>query len=258
MSTSTTPAFTFVTPQVILARNAGALYNYGLGNALMTSLASSTDLNGLLNSVYVNSIGTTATSVVASNLVRNLGITGAAAVTEAEAYVVAQLNPVAVSGRGVVINNILTAFSNLTGNATFGSFASAFNTQVASAVNYAATPGARDTDWAGAIRVTGQTFTLTAGVDNVTGTSSGDTFDGSVNANGTATLTSVDQIDGAGGTDSLIAGLAAGTIAPTLRNIESAEFIAAGGSVIDLINTTGMNSVLVRNSNGLLTLKNIA
>ena len=49
-------------------------------------------------------------------------------------------------------------------------------------------------------------ITLTTGVDVRTGSIGGDTFDGSVNANGTATFTSVDQLDGGAGTDYLIAG----------------------------------------------------
>jgi hypothetical protein len=161
-------SFVFVTPQVTLARNAGALYNYGLGNALMDSLASQSDTIGLLNNVYTQSVGTTAVATVASVLVANLGITGDAAIAEAKAYVVGQLTPVAVSGRGKVINDILIAFSALTSHPTYGSFATAFNTKVATAVAYAAVPGAGDTTFTVAstpVPETGKTFTLTTGAD---------------------------------------------------------------------------------------------
>jgi len=156
-------SFSFVTPQVILARNAGALYNYGLGNELMASLASSNDINGLLNNVYMSSIGSAATSKVASTLVANLGITGTG-VAAAQAYVVAQLNPVAVSGRGKAINDILMAFSSLTGDATYGAAAKAWNAKVANAVAYAAMAGSKDTTFEAAVPPTPEapSFKLTA------------------------------------------------------------------------------------------------
>ena len=78
-----------------------------------------------------------------------------------------------------------------------------------------------------------------------------------MNANGTATLTSVDQLNGGDGADQLIAGLGGGTIAPRLQNIETAEFIATAASAFDLINTTGLNTLLARNSGAALTLNNI-
>lgn len=156
-------SFSLVTPQVTLARNAGALYNYGLGNELMASLASSNDINGLLNSIYTSSVGSAATSTVASTLVANLGITGPG-VAAAQAYVVAQLNPVAVSGRGKAINDILMAFSSLTDDATYGAAAKAWNAKVANAVAYAAMAGSKDTTFAEAVPPTSEapSFKLTA------------------------------------------------------------------------------------------------
>jgi len=161
-------SFTFVTPQVTLARNAGALYNYGLGNELMASLASSSDINGLLNSVYMSSVGNAVTSQVAKTLVANLGITGAG-VAGAEAYVVAQLNSVAAAGRGKVINDILMSFSSLTGDATYGAAATAWNAKVANAVAYAAMAGSKDTTFAAAVppTVEAPSFMLTAGAAEV-------------------------------------------------------------------------------------------
>jgi hypothetical protein len=53
--------------------------------------------------------------------------------------------------------------------------------------------------------VTGQTFTLTTGADNITGTSGNDTINGYVNVNNSSlsTLTGADQINGGPGTDTL-------------------------------------------------------
>lgn len=94
-------------------------------------------------------------------------------------------------------------------------------------------------------------------MDIRTGSNGNDTFDGSVNAAGVNTLTSVDQLNGMGGNDTLIAGLNGGTIATKLTSIENAEFITSGDATLDLINTTGLTAVLMRNSSATLTINNI-
>lgn len=103
---------------------------------------------------------------------------------------------------------------------------------------------------------TGTTYTLTTGIDLKTGTSGGDTFDGSVNANGTATLTSVDVLDGAGGNDSLVAEMTGSTIAPTVKNIEAVEIIGGGAaaSTFNMVNVSESPTVLVRNSSQTVTI----
>ncbi|SLM30353.1 hypothetical protein MTBBW1_2200007 [Desulfamplus magnetovallimortis] len=104
----------------------------------------------------------------------------------------------------------------------------------------------------------GDTILLTTGSDVKIGTTGDDIFDGSVNANGQQTLTSVDNLNGGDGDDLLLAGLgAATTIAPFLASIESAELIDTAGATFDLANTTGMTSILVRNSTNGLTIQNI-
>lgn len=226
-------SFTFVTPQVTLARNAGALYNYGLGSASMSTLASSQDLVGLLNSAYATNVGSAATTQVAARLVANLGITGAAA-TAAEAFVVAQLNPVAVAGRGKVISDLLAQFSSLTSDATYGAAASAFNARVAAAVAYADRPWATDTTFA----MAGQ-LSLSIYRDELQGSSGNDVFTARVVQNTlgeqTNELATGDMIVGGAGTDTLQATvqmaspLNNGTVSPIrpiTRGVEVAEFTA--------------------------------
>lgn len=103
---------------------------------------------------------------------------------------------------------------------------------------------------------TGTTYTLTTGIDVKTGTSNADTFDGSVNANGTATLTSVDVLDGAGGNDSLVAEMTGATIAPTVKNIEQVEIIGGGtaASTFNQVNVSNSPTLLVRNSSQTVTI----
>jgi len=106
----------------------------------------------------------------------------------------------------------------------------------------------------------GQTITLTTGIDIKTGGANDDTFDGSVNANGTATLTSVDVLNGAGGNDSLIAEMTGATIAPTVSNTESIEIIGSGAaaSTFNMINVSNSPTVLVRNSGQAVTVDSYA
>ncbi len=105
----------------------------------------------------------------------------------------------------------------------------------------------------------GQVFTLTSGVDIKFGTAGSDTFDGSVNSNGIATLTSVDQLNGGNGEDLLIAGLSGtGTIAPKLSSIEYLELITSGAGTFDMVNSADVDSLKIRNSTALLTVDNIA
>lgn len=258
-------SFTLVNTQTIIARNAGALYNLEVGSANMTSYVTQVGSNtdAFLNAVYTNSVGTASTADVAAVLVTNLGITGDINVAsslagQAKAYIVGQLNGVAYTARGAVVNNILSIFSNLTADPVFGSVATAWNNKVTNAVTYASIAGSQDTAFSNVSPTApSQTFTLTTGVDIKVGGSGADVFDGSVNMTGQATLTSVDQLDGKEGSDTLIAGLNGGNIAPKMTSIEHIELIAQGVATFDLVNTTGVTDLLVRNSPNALTVNNI-
>jgi RTX calcium-binding nonapeptide repeat (4 copies) len=249
-------AFTFPTSANQLQAFAGALYGVQIGSTTMAQVTSDIaavgGLDTALNSYYAASFSGVPTASVAASVASNLGLTGDL-LTAGTTYVAAQLNAAAPSARGVVIKNILSLFSNLASDATFGAAATAWNNKVAAAAAY---KGTTDVTMGSTVSID-QTFTLTAGVDIKKGTDGIDTFDGSVNANGTSTLTSVDQLDGAGGEDMLIAGLAGGNIATKLSNIESGQFITSAATTFDLVNTTGMTSLLMRNSSAALTINNI-
>jgi len=201
-------AFTLVSTQMVIARNAGALYGLEVGNTNMTSYAAAagSDVDAFLNTVYVNSVGSASTASVAAVLVANLGITGDAA-TAATNYIVGQLNAVAVPARGAAINSMLAAFANMTADATFGAAATAWNTKVANAVAYAATAGNADAAWSNAsVTPAGQTFNFTTGVDTIVGTASNDTVNVyALNASGAAatTLSAYDSFDGGAGVDTV-------------------------------------------------------
>ncbi|TRW92020.1 beta strand repeat-containing protein [Candidatus Methylobacter oryzae] len=163
-------AITLVSNQVVIARNAGALYGVAVGTTDMSSYAAlaGTNTDAFLNTVFVNSASGLTAEAVASALVTNLGITGDAAVTTATNYIVGQLNSVAVASRGAVVNNILNLFSGLEGDAVFGEFAKAWNIQVANAVAYATVPGNAQTAWVNIPNTPNSIYTLTNGNDVAT------------------------------------------------------------------------------------------
>ena len=106
--------------------------------------------------------------------------------------------------------------------------------------------------------VQGQVIELSNGIDYKDGTEGDDIFDGLVNEQGTPTLNSSDRLDGKGGSDKLVAELnAAGTTSTTTTNIETLELIATAGATFDLINTSGVENVYVKNGTAALTLNNI-
>lgn len=96
----------------------------------------------------------------------------------------------------------------------------------------------------------GQTFTLTTGTDNLTGTSGNDTFTAG-EAAGAATMTVGDQINGGAGTDTLnwiqtaaVAGVPTGV---TLTSIETVN-VTSGGA-ITLNTTAGFADTTALNTN---------
>jgi len=242
-----------VSTQTIIARNAGALYGVEVGNANMNSYATAAGSNtdAFLNTVYTNSVGNASTASVAAVLVAGLGITGDAA-TAATNYIVGQLNAVAVNARGAAINSMLSAFSNMTSDATFGAAATAWNTKVTNAVAYAATSGTGDSAWSSVSTApAGQTFTLTTSFDAPVLTSSNDTINGvygdGVAANTTYTVS--DSIVDASTTDNdtlnlLVTGTTAAGVV-TVTNIENIALnnTGAGSNTFNAALVTGVKNV---------------
>jgi hypothetical protein len=106
--------------------------------------------------------------------------------------------------------------------------------------------------------VTGTTFTLTTGSDNLTGTAGADTFDAPLSA-ANNTLTSLDKLDGGEGSDTLnaVQGTTGTAQIATLKSIEtvSGSFTAAG--TISLLGSSGVTAVTNNNSTAAGTVSNI-
>jgi S-layer protein len=90
----------------------------------------------------------------------------------------------------------------------------------------------------------GQTFTLTTGIDNFTGTAQDDTFNGL-----NTTLTNLDNLDGAGGTGDTLnvndtTGGTAFNTAVTIKNIENANLASAGTlAAVDTSSWSGLTNL---------------
>jgi len=218
-------AFTLVSNQIVIARTAGALFNLEVGATNMTSYVAqataSTSVDAFLNTVYTASVGTTSTALVAAEMLTNLGIPAStvagSAGKVATDYIVAQLNAVAYTARGAVVNAMLKDFSNLTSDTVFGTYATTFNTKITNAVTYSTVSTNSDSTFASvssdAAAVVGSTFTLTTGTNSFTGTSAADTFDAGISSSSLQTLNSGDSLDGGLGNDTLYA-VVTGSVTP--------------------------------------------
>jgi len=92
----------------------------------------------------------------------------------------------------------------------------------------------------------GDTFTLTTALDNVTGTSGNDLIAGNVTAAATTSFQTGDIIDGADGDDTLrIATDTAGTVLPSISNVENVEFTNVAALTLNLLNSSGVKNFML-------------
>ena len=153
--------------QTLIARVASGLYNLQLGNATMDwALEWVNGGNGtvsdLANQVYTRDFGAVSTADVASILVTNLGITGAALVAAATDTAKSYLDAAAPGARGAAVVELMNLFSGVT-IAGYVPFVAAYNAQVAAAVQYAQTPGSIDVPLDQPESMEGKVFNLATG-----------------------------------------------------------------------------------------------
>ena len=246
----------FITNTVHIQRYADAVYGVQVGSATLAQINQDiTSLGGIdkaLNAYFAGSGQTNATA--AANIVKNVGIVvggtiTAAAVTDATAYVLGQLNA-NKGNEGATIKNILNLVGNLTADPIYGSAAVKFNTDVDNAIAYT---GAGDVV---AGTVTPVTFTLTTNLDVPSSTVNNDTYFGT-----DATFTTGDQINGGSGTDTLSLIFAAANAAVvTATGIEAltVQNLHTAGVTTTLANFTGLNTITNVGSTEALTFSNVA
>lgn len=106
----------------------------------------------------------------------------------------------------------------------------------------------------------GQSFTLTADIDELTGEAGDDVFNAGLTVAGTATLQAFDVLNGGEGADTLNATLTADVGAVTLNSIETLNLRATdtvNPITVDLENATGVERVVNNRSIGDLTVNNV-
>jgi len=152
---------------------AGALYGLTAGTQTMAYVLgeiNKTSLDQVLNTYFTASFGKDTTASVAQRMVANLGITGDAA-SAASAYVSGLLNTAPATGRGAAVKDILSTFSGLTSDATYGAAARAWTAKVDAALAYT---GAVDIPMSPANNVALPALTVTQ--DVLTGSAGDDVF----------------------------------------------------------------------------------
>ncbi|WP_313953459.1 calcium-binding protein, partial [Accumulibacter sp.] len=267
-----------------IARYAGAMYGLVLDNRTANEVlaaVANTGVNPLLNAVYLRDFGTATSNSVADTIVKNLGLTGEAAL-QGEAYLVAVLNAAAPDQRGAVVADSLQLFAQLTSDPTFGAAATAWEAKVAKAVTYFQSPGntvfvgfntlVPDPVAAGETPTPtthpvdgGETspppssppttpgpFTLTTNADTLSPTSSvpgskttaGDDVILAISA---GSLQSVDSVDAGGGTDTMNisdGAIEAGAV-PVLTSVNHINLTDSTGATLDLLNSSGYEEIIV-------------
>ena len=135
----------------VLARLAGGLYNQTLSNAtyneVVAVVKSAADINTLANDLYARDFAGKSDLAVATTLVSNLGLSSIAGLNN---WVSAQLTAAGASGKGAKIISLLNDLSNLTSDATYGSYATAFNAKTDAALALSQTAASKGGDFAAA------------------------------------------------------------------------------------------------------------
>ncbi|MGH1557084.1 beta strand repeat-containing protein [Caulobacter segnis] len=100
----------------------------------------------------------------------------------------------------------------------------------------------------------GSSFTLTAGIDTVTGTSGNDTIVGNTAA-GALALTTLDTIDGGQGNDTLTLSVVGAVdtttaVSTTIKNVETVNVVSTGGVTVDSSAWAGVTALNVNGAIG--------
>lgn len=213
-------------------------------------------------------------------------VVGSSATTAAKAEAVADIEAALAAGlsKGTVIFNVFNNLAALTGDAKWGGTATQLANKVAVAQYYTedlltdttnlttlravignvtnttdvSTPAAIQAVLDVAVPTPAQNFTLTTGVNNFTGGSSNDNFDGSL-ASGNQTWQSSDALAGGAGTDTLTATIINSVTPVTMSGIEVVSITANTNPVTaNLSNATGITKVNSVNSTSALTVSGIS
>ncbi|MBU6994215.1 beta strand repeat-containing protein [Ferrovum myxofaciens] len=163
------------TQGVEIARYAGAMYGLVLDDATVVSVenaanAGGSSLNAVMNQVYAADFSSISNATVATTVVTNLGLTGSLQ-SQAQAYVLAQLNAAPAGSQGATIMTILNMFGQMTSDPVWGAAATAWENKVSESVTYGQNKANVANSSIGGMSPTpvGGTYDLTTGVDTLSG-----------------------------------------------------------------------------------------
>jgi S-layer protein len=225
----------------VLTRLAGALYNTQMSNATYEEVKA-LDPSSLANALYARDFSSSTDATVATTLVTNLGLTAVEGLTN---WVAAQLTA-AGSAKGAKIVELLNGFAQMSTDATYGAYATAFNTKVDAALALSQTAGsaggtfAAAADAAAAAAIAPKSFTLTTEADAFTGGAGADTFGAS-----NTTLTAGDNLNGGAGSDVLTLTLNGSPAAVEMSSVETVNAKLIASSTVDATLWTGVADVNV-------------
>ena len=183
----------------IITRVTSALYGEYLSNASYTEVKETAPSTVAANFLSNDFAGKTDLQV-ATTILTNLGLTS---ITGLDNWLAAQLTAAGstASAKGAALVTILNSYANMASDATYGSYATTFNTNVAAGLVKSQTTGAAGGAYATAAvgEVTNQTFTLTSDADSFAGGAGNDIF----NARADGLFDDGDIINGGAGADRL-------------------------------------------------------
>ena len=149
-----------------------ALYGMAPANALYSNYTTVVNASGASSfaSQMAASFAATTSASLATTVLTNMGINTSVLNTA----LTQMFDGYGVAARGQIILNLTNLLSSLEGDATYGAAAVSWNNQTLSNFNYSTNTA--NTSSGTVSSSAGQTFTLTTGVDTVTGTANNDTF----------------------------------------------------------------------------------
>jgi Ca2+-binding RTX toxin-like protein len=268
--------------QTSIVRLVVGMFNAAPGATYLNAISSIFEANGhnlttlattLSNTAAFQSIYNTGltSQQFATSFLTTLGLQGNQTATD---FIVAKAN--SGESRGDIILDAINALESV--SASSGDFATAkamFNNKVEVATFFSVTENIPETSLAalqaviagvtadhgtvvsaeaaitGAL-VVGQTFDLTTGVDNVTGTAANDTVNGIADGTADATFTELDAVNGGAGTDTMNLVNANGTltipVTATVSGIELVNVISAQNDIaLDVQTWAGLQTLSVDN-----------
>lgn len=237
------------TDTTVICRVVKALYDAAPGYTYLSNFLSYKSANGL--DATVNALASAYSSQTNAELAvtvcTNLGLTGTA-YTAGVDYMTSQFNATTAANRGVVIKDAMNGLANLTGDATFGAAADAFNSSIATSEAYSTNSANTVTDLETLMNaddaVATTIFNLTTDVETTTGTGGNDDFSGSTTGTG-ATLNTGDVINGGAGSDTLTITAVTNDATFQTNGVETINVRMVSVQSFDAIGWSGVNTVRI-------------